>query len=229
MLYRPDTCMGSLASSEYGASECTRRELYARASNLFNREWEEDATSDATIDLDSAPPRIVVEDSVPVMYYGSTRIYEIALVSALRTDDRMFTCRGDIFPNEDVIAIYAEIARVIDDKIVAFRGTYGCASAFTGRGDAECTADDVVPYYFTRNSPLRGTVDFNELLPAGETAQRRVIIVNVMKYGPRLANSNEIPDRSVIYLAGAHDKMEHARFRKRFSGCDKCPHCVHKS
>ncbi len=216
----------AMGSSDYTICGSARLELYARTSNLFNREWEENATSDATIDLDQETPHITVEHGVPVMWYGGMRMYRLALVSALRTDDRMFTCRGDVFLNDDVIAIYREVTRVIDNRIISFPGTYGCSTAYTGVGLGSCTADDVVPYIFTSNSPLRGTVDFNELLPVGEAQQRRVIIVNVTKYGRFLADQNIIPDGSVVYLAGRHNELQRQSFRQRFNGC-KEGSCAH--
>lgn len=212
--------------ARYDSCDATRRELHARTRNLFNREWEADAASDATIDLDDAEPHIVVEGDVAAMYYGGVRMYDLELVSALRTDDRMYTCRGDIFPNEDVIKLYKEVARVVDDRELCFPGTYGCSVNYTGMLHAQCIADDVVPYYYTAESPLRGFVDFDMLLPRGESSQRRVIIVNVAKNGPLLAEQAVIPYGSIIYLAGRHGVQDQQSFANRFARCDQC--CAHK-
>lgn len=219
---------GSMASSYSGCAE-TRMELHARTEHLFNRVWEADAASDATIDLDDAEPHIVIEGEFAAMYYGNTRMYTLALVSALRTDDRMYTCRGDIFPNNDVAKLYREVARVIDDALLCFPGTYGCSVAYTGLLEAQCYADDVVPYYYTASSPLRGKVDFDMLLPADEAVQRRVFVINVANDAPLLADADIIPDGSIVYLAGRHHKSVHARFIKRFAGCcDAVLPCAHR-
>ncbi len=140
-------------------------------------------------------------------FAGNRFLFRARSVSQLQVDDRIVSGAGHVHVCSNSKKVYKALSIAIDAKMFRFIGVFNCANQYLLRGDGYpeqgvLVADRPVPYCFHDESPLRGAITFDEVLPTPNG--RHIVIVNVDNQGPTLTNT--ISSGTIIYLGGTHDE-----------------------
>ncbi len=138
-------------------------------------------------------------------------------ISDLRLRDRMFGSAHPIEIDSDSLAIVKAFSKAIDRKLFSLRGEFACANAYLAPTEAETAkykrkkpvleADVLVPYFWVRDSQIRGGLVYNAA-PAGD-GTRVIRVLDVRSDGDL---RDIVPHRAVVYLGGQHAEFVSKEF-----------------
>lgn len=134
-------------------------------------------------------------------YDGGEILFRSRKISRLDVDDHIVAGAGHVQICSNSRKVYKALSRAIDNKQIRFTGPFDCVNRYTLSGanlDCKVLADCPVPYFLQENSPLCGSVTFDQMLP--DANGRRVVIVNVENEEPALNTFLQVG--TIVYLGG---------------------------